>query len=191
MDKKDIYEYLAKIYLDSSSATKKKKPVLFHRYKNLLLISVPLVLILALSPVFRRYFSAKKGPESEVALLLLSEAAKMNFNFDPAKKETYSINLNKLNLVRFKVLAFALKKTNYSDNISVRVELTNAFKEKAEVYLKDIPNRWQEYKIPLSEFRGISDWSEMTDLSFILEEWNTRQKHGIVYIDNIKLLRRI
>jgi hypothetical protein len=186
MDKKDIYEHLAKIYLDSS-ATKKKKLYPPHRFRNLLFIS--LVVILAASPILRHFFLQNKRPDTEIALSLLSEVAKINFNFDPAQKETYSVNLNKLNLAKFKMLSFSLKKTDYNSNISVRVEFTNAFNEKSEIYVKNIPLRWQDYKILLADFKTISDWSEMNKLSFIVEVWNAQAKDGVIYIDNIKLLR--
>ena len=188
MDKKDIYEHLAKIYLDSS-ATKKKRLKSSHRVRKLLIISVSLVAAVGLIPVLRGYFSHPKNAESEIALFLLSDATKINFNFDPAKKETYSINLNKLDLTKFKALSFCLKKTDYTDTISVRVEFTNAFRERSEIYVKDIPLRWQDNKILLADFKGITDWTEMSGLSFIVEEWNAKAKHGVVYIDNIKLLR--
>lgn len=189
MDKKEIYEHLAKIYLDSS-AKKTKKLIPPQRYKNLLLISVSLAVILAFTAALRHFSPSHKNAQSELALLLLVEAAKINFTFDPAKKETYTINLNKLNLSKFKTLGFALKKTDYHDNISVRVEFTNAFQEKSALYVKNIPLRWQDYKIPLADFKDIGDWSEMAKLAFIVEEWNAQAKHGIMYIDNIKLLRQ-
>ena len=186
MDKKEIYEHLAKIYLDASTKKRKKikEPA---RFKQLFFVS--LIVILGLSAILSRYFLENKRPDVQVALVLQNDVSKINFNFDPAKKEIYTINFNKFNLGGFNALAFALKKSNYNDSVSVKVELINTFKEKSEIYLKDIPYRWQDYKISLSDFKGISDWSEITNLSFIVEEWNTKEKHGVVYIDNLRLLR--
>ena len=47
MDKKDIYEHLAKIYLDASSNKKKKPAVQPRIFKNLFIVSI--VFIAALS----------------------------------------------------------------------------------------------------------------------------------------------
>jgi hypothetical protein len=189
MDKKDIYDHLAKIYLDASSETSKKSRKGFP-YQNLFLgLSV---LVIAFSWVIFAYFKPaklKESPSGEIALVLLPDATKINFNFNPAKKEVYSIELNRLNLSHFRALAFSLKKANYYNNISVRVEFNSAFREKSEVYVKNIPYRWQDYRIELSEFKNISSWSNMRSLAFIVEEWNTKEHHGVVYIDNIRLVR--
>jgi hypothetical protein len=185
MDKKEIYEHLAKIYLDASTR-KKKKTKVPARFKHIFFIS--LIVTLGLATILSRYFFGNKRVDAQIALVLQNDVSKINFNFDPAKKEIYAINLNKLNLGRFNTLAFALKKSNYTDSVSAKVELTNTFKEKSEIYLKDIPHRWRDYKIRLSDFKGISDWSAITNLSFIVEEWNTKEKRGVVYIDNIRFL---
>lgn len=187
MDKKDIYEHLAKIYLDASSKKTKQTEVYPRVFKNLFLISI--VFIFALGFVLFSNFQKKKAFDSELALVLLPDVVKINFHFDPARKEIYALNLNKLNLTRFRALAFSIKKASYENIISLRVEFSTPFREKSEIYFKDIPHKWQDYKINLSEFKGISDWSEMSNLTFAIEEWNTKDKRGVVYIDNIRLLR--
>lgn len=188
MDKKDIYEHLAKIYLDASS--KRKKRTFTHPKIARNLFLVILVFIFGLTAFFTTgRFRKNKAANFEIALVLSPDIVKINFNFDPAKKEIFTLNLNQLNMLRFKTLAFSVKKANPKDNISLRVEFTSAFKEKSEIYFKDIPLKWQDYKINLSEFRGVNDWSEMLGLSFTVEEWNTKEKKGVVYIDNIRLLQ--
>ena len=187
MDKKDIYEHLAKIYLDASSTTKTSKEKNQSQvFRNLFVVSAIFVLVLSLGLFFN--FRSHKMARSETSLVLLSEAAKLNFHFEPAKKEAYSFNLNKLNLSTYNRLAFSVKKVNYA-NIAMRIEFNSPFKEKAEYYLKDVPNKWQEFQIKLSEFKGISDWSDMSGLVFSVEEWNTKEKKGVVYIDNVRLLK--
>lgn len=187
MDKKEIYEHLAKIYLDASSNKKKKSSAEPRVFKNLFIISI--VLIIALSALSFRVFQKNMASNPEISLVLLTGPSKINFHFEPAKKEIFSLNLNKLNLSRYKALGFAVKKGNYQDNISLRVEFTNAFKEKSEVYFKDIPHKWHDYTLNLSEFKNVSDWSEMTNLLFTVEEWNVKEKRGIVFIDNVRLLK--
>jgi len=188
MDKKDIYEHLAKIYLDASSKRKKKKKVYPRFFDNIYTISAVFLVILSLVflPLF---FKKSKVFNSEISLVLLADTAKINFNFNPAKKEVFSLALNKLNLKRFKALGFSVKKAKYNDSISLRVEFENAFKEKSEAYFKNIPSKWQDYKINLSEFKDIVDWSQIKSLSFVVEEWNAKEKSDIVYIDNVRLLR--
>jgi hypothetical protein len=187
MDKKDIYEHLAKIYLDASSKRKKKQKSYPKLFKNLFFLSLACICVLGIFSFART--TRNKSPNSEIALLLCPDVVKINFHFDPARKETYSVALNKLDLSRYKALAFSAKKTNYDGDIALRVEFTTRFKEKSEKYLRDIPNRWQEYKINLSDFAGINDWSSMSGLSFVIEEWNVQKKRGIVYIDNVRFIK--
>ena len=197
MDKKDIYEHLAKIYLDASLKRKnknRKSPTL----KNLVIISIAAIFLLAVSLIVsltknKNILTAKSQGNhplnTELALVLQPDIVKLNFNFDPAKKESYTLFLNKLNAARFSTLGFSVKNVDYQDNVTLRVEFSNIFNEKSEVYIKDISHKWKDYKIPLSDFKYINDWSEMSNLSFVVEEWNVRGNKGIVYIDNVRLLK--
>mgnify|MGYP001584893476 CR=1 FL=1 len=187
MDKKDIYEHLAEIYLDASSKRKKRRKAKPNIFQWLFFSSLLFVLVIGITLFYN--LGRIKPYSSEIALVLLNDAAKINFHFDPAKKEIYKLDLNKLNLSRFKALAFSVKNANYQNPVSLRVEFTNIFKEKSEVYIKDLPNKWRDYRINLSQFKGIGYWSEMQALTFTIEEWNAREKKGVVYIDNVRLLR--
>lgn len=186
MDKKDIYEHLAKIYLDASSK-KKGKPKIHRNFRNPFFVGVTLLTVLAVVLFFNFKRNNPGGPE--IALVLLSDAAKINFHFDPAKKETLSLNLNGLNLNSYRALAFTAKTANPKNQIRLRVELTNGFREKSEVYLDYLPGKWKEFRINLNAFKSISEWSEMYMLSFVTEEWNVKEKKGIAYIDNVRFLK--
>jgi len=188
MDKKDIYEHLAKIYLDASSKRKKKSKDYPKVFKNLFFASSAVIAGLSIF-IFVLFLNRTSSHNSEIALVIQPDPVKINFNFNPAKKEIFSISLNNLDVIHFKALAFQVKKVNYRNNISLRVEFINAFREKSELYIKDVGYRWQDYRIDLADFKNISDWTRMVNLAFIVEEWNTREKDGIVYLDNIRLLR--
>jgi len=184
MDKKDIYEHLASIYLDASSKKKKKS----RRYPEFLKGALSLVLVVGIALVLFKGIH-KNANSSETALVFVPDVAKINYHFDPARKETFTIDLNNLNMGRFKTVAFSVKKVNYANNVFLRVEFTNIFQEKSEVYVKDLPDKWQDFRIDLSRFKNISDWSDMSELAFVVEEWNTQGKKGVVYIHNVRILR--
>jgi len=198
MVKKDIYEHLADIYWDASSKKKKSTRSYPKIFKNLFFISTLIIFVLIIllfnvsheSSLLFTGLNGKKLINSELAFVLQPNIVKINFNFDPAQKEVYYINLNELNLARFRVLKFLVRKANYEDNIILKLEFTNASKEKSEAYFYNIPSyKWQEYKINLSDFKDISDWSKMSSLAFIIEESNVNKKNGIVYLDNIRFSR--
>ena len=182
MEKKEIYEHLAKIYLDASLEKKKK----FKEYAYLIIVLFIFALISI--PLYSHLFK-KKSAGSEIALVLCHDKIKINFHFDPVKKEIYSIDLKGINLGKFKALAFSAKKADYKDKTALRVEFTNAFREKSEIYIQDISHRWRDYKLKLADFKNITEWSNVLSLSFIVEEWNVKEKKGILYLDNICLLK--
>lgn len=188
MDKKDIYEHLAKIYLDTPSVKKKKSKTQAKDHKNFIILAVAIVLGLSVL-IYARLYLHPSLMKQGMSLVLATEPVKLNYNFDPAKKEIFSIDLNKANLSKFNTLGFSLKKSNYDDIVSLRVEFTNSYKEKSEVYVRDVPNKWKYYEIKLSDFKNISDWSELSDLSFIVEEWNTKENKGLLYIDNVRMFK--
>ena len=186
MDKKEIYEHLAKIYLDASSKKKKRTKTHLRLYNNLFIIGLILLISAGTSLVS---FSSRKNLSSETALFITNEPSKINFNFNPAKKESFIINLNRLNLSHFKKLVFSVKNTDPKDILSLRIEFTNAFKEKSAIYLKNLPAKWQEFKIAFLDFKNITNWSEMSNISFSVEEWNAQKDKGVLYIDNVRFLK--
>ncbi|MEI6632137.1 MAG: hypothetical protein WCL25_05955, partial [bacterium] len=123
MDRKDVYDHLAKIYLDASSKTKRKKRHKDHSKITQGLFALAAVGMLSLLLVFLLSARKNKDLTSEIALIFAPEAVKINFNFDPAKKEAYSLNLNSVNFKHFKVLAFSVRKANPGGSVSLRVEL--------------------------------------------------------------------
>jgi len=187
MNKKEIYEHLAKIYLDASLKKSEQRKQYPH-FKYLFFASLAVILGLAFF-LLQSYKKDMPVNLSETALIIQTETTKINFDFIPAKKEIFSISLDGLNLAGYKALAFSVKKADFNDTISLRLEFSNKFKETSEVYLKNIPHKWQDYKIAFSEFRNLNDWSEMSKIAFIVEEWNTRENKGVVYIDNVRFIK--
>lgn len=188
MEKKEIYEHLAQIYLDASTSTKHKKKKSVSFFQPVFFVTVALFIGAAFFVARGVGHTKKSSLNSQHQMILADEAIRLSYNFDPARKAAYSLQLNRMSLNRFKALSFSLKKAYPQDQFSLRIEFTNVFKESSEIYIKDIAGGWQQYRILLSQFKGISDWSEMANLSFSIEEWNSKEKKGIVYIDNLKFL---
>ena len=190
MNKKEIYEHLANIYLDASSKSSKKKHK-FRSYPKTVrgILLVGLVMILGAGGFYTYSNIHQQNQFGETALFLYQGPAKINFNFDPATKEMFALNLKQLDLSKYKTLGFSIRKTNPKDIISLRIEFTNRFNEKSEIYIKDITDKWTEHKINLSRFGRMEYWTQMKELAFSIEEWNAREKSGIVFLDNIRVLK--
>jgi len=186
MEKNEIYDHLAQIYLDTPLKRKRPMPRIYTNiFKRLFFISLAGIIILSIILFYALH--SHRIATTQTTLGFSSGITKIDFNLDSAKTQSFIVNLNNLDVAKFKNLSFSLRKQNSKDTVSIRVELTNAFKEKSEVYINNIPSSWKDYKIKLSDFNKISDWSQMESLSFIIEEWNTRENSGSIYIDNITL----
>lgn len=190
MNKKEIYEHLANIYLDASSKSAQKKNKLRSLAKSIKSVAVVgLVVALGLGSALTYFQTKRYNQHGQIALFLHQDNVKINFNFDPAKKETFTLNLKNLNLSKYKALAFSVRKTNPKDIIALRVEFVNRFNEKSETYIRNIPSKWTEQRINFSQFAKLDNWSQMKEVNFSVEEWNAREKSGVVYLENIKVTK--
>lgn len=193
MAKTDIYEYLAKVYLGSSRADLKKKNQIPPKsgLKNLFKLGILVLAAFVLAAILLATISLTKhiSLKSKLALILEPNIVKIAYNLDTAKKSTATFDLRGVNLLGFKTLGFRARRSYYQENLHLRIEFISGFKEVSQFYIKQIPRQWQDFKVELSNFKEISDWSNLNELKFIVEEWNIQDKRGTVYIDNIHFLK--
>ena len=134
-------------------------------------------------------FKQRPAPKSQIAHILESNTTKINYDFNQAKEKVAIFDLKNTNLLDFKTLRFRARKSNYQDNLHMRIEFISEFQEDSTFYIKQIPTLWKDFKIDLTEFKDISDWSRMRQLLFAIDEWNAQLKKGNVYIDNVRFLK--
>jgi hypothetical protein len=82
-----------------------------------------------------------------------------------------------------------VRAANPKDELHLRVELRNRYGEESEFYLREVSGRWYDFKVDLDDFKDISNWSNMSELRFVIEDWNTRVKKGRIYIDNVRFVK--
>ena len=186
MNKREIYEHLADIYLDNSGK-KKRRYKKFFDYKVIYPAAILLTIVVSVS-IFS-FISHKSTLKSQVALVIQPTSVRMNFHRGATKKEIFSFDINQLDLAEFNTLAFSVRKLWPADIINLKVEINNKLKEKSAIYLDDLSYRWKNYKFNLSDFKNITNWRKMDKLSFIIEEWNIKGEGGIIYIDNVKFIK--
>ena len=186
----DIYEHLAEVYLNSSRNKKKNHTYPKSLFRNLFKLSIVVITCLVVIIVLMlTTFGKKQVSKSQHILILESHTTKIDYDFNQVKKEAAVFDLKDMNLLGFKTLSFRARKSNYRDDLHMSVEFISDFGEKSQIYIKQIPTRWQDFKINLDEFKNISDWTSMNRLLFVLEEWNAQDKKGIVYFDNVYVLK--
>ena len=186
MTRDEIYEHLAQVYLGKRTriATRRRPSV---DIKFLLHIAFTIVV---LGGVFYGLsaFLAHKGPDAQKNIIFALNNSpirvKYNVGFPYPQVSTFSIPIPKLNASKYSHLSFSIRGLEEGYPSVVKVAIKNRKNETSYFFVKNVGLRWQKLDIPLSEFK-ISDWTNLTDLSFVFEAWNTKKKKGIVLIDDI------
>ncbi|MFH1578114.1 MAG: hypothetical protein ABIC18_03475 [Candidatus Omnitrophota bacterium] len=188
MHRKEVYEHLAQIYLGASN-NKRKTPIQrapLFKYLFALSLIVIASLVFVLGNVSR---NQRPAVNKEIALVIEPGLTQMNFDFNLAKKEILRFDLAGLNLAEYESLKFLARKVDVSGNLHLHLGLRNRLGESSEFYLKDISGQWHDFKIALADFKGITEWSDMAELEFVIEAWNTNAKNGKLYIDTVRFLK--
>ncbi len=192
MNKKDIYEHLAKIYLDASSKSSKKKSKLKAYPKAMRsVIILGLVTALGLASAITYFHTNNRDSKGQIALFLYQDAAKINFNFEAAKEEIYSINLNKLSLARFKTLAFSVRKAHYENKVSELEKAKADYEKKSLERERELENRYllqvQENELKLRNLENekgqITRDYEQKIRELILNQSNTLREYERKFAD--------
>ena len=190
MKKSEVYDYLARIYLDKQPCAGNKNKFAYPKRYALFLI-IPLIAI-PLIYLFLRYpFKLFRAKTYGLYLATGNEQIKIKYNFanSTLKKEGYTITLSGLGLEDFKLLQFAARRLKNYGAANLRVELENNLKENSSYYVKGIGNKWRQWTIKLSDFKEITRWDNLRRLSFVVEEWNILDNDDCIYIDDIRFTK--
>lgn len=195
MEKKEIYDYLAKIYLDDNKrAPKEKKGNSFKKYRLFLITAI----IVSFGALFY-YFILRHPVESHKAkirslyLATGNELIKIKYNFSgdsTLRKESYTITSLGLDVQNFHELKFIARRLKNEGSLNFKIEIENSLKEAAFCYITNLSNKWKEFTIMLrDDFKEISRWDNIKRISFVAEEWNIENKDDSIYIDEIRFTR--
>ena len=66
-----------------------------------------------------------------------------------------------------------------------KVELKNGSRQTGRFYVSAVTDKWTKTTIPLTDFRGIVDFSELLEFVIVFEDTRTTVKDGIIYVDDI------
>lgn len=98
--------------------------------------------------------------------------------------------LQNLDASKYDNLAFWVKGDSKIGYTTVfKVELKNANKQVGRYYATNITDQWQDIVIPLKDFKGITDFSNLTEFVIVFEDRIASNKKGVVYIDDIRFTK--
>ncbi len=70
-----------------------------------------------------------------------------------------------------------------------KVELKNAAKQVGRYYVTNITDQWQDIVIPLKDFKGITDFSNLTEFVIVFEDRIASNKKGVIYLDDLRFTK--
>jgi hypothetical protein len=188
MTKDEIYEHLAKVYLGKRE--KHQKPKKKEKFRLSLAWNLFLTIVI-LSSAFYGFtaFLSKKDPssKSQVIFTLNNSLIRLKYDLtDPYPKvKQFSIAIPAMDVAQYKKVNFSIRGTQDGSPGIVKVILRNKKNEVDYYFARDIDLKWKTFSVSLNEFEKISDWTELQDISFVLEGWNLENEKGVVLIDGV------
>ncbi|HOW36070.1 MAG TPA: hypothetical protein PL155_06635 [Candidatus Omnitrophota bacterium] len=191
MTKDEIYEHLAQVYLGKkqNAKDKRRRKNKFHPDAELLL--KVLIAVVVLSSVFYGFtaFLSKKNGYARSSVLFALSNSPIRIKYDLREPfpqvSSFSIPIPKINASKYSRLTFSIRGLDEGTPGMMKVVLKNKKNEVSFYFIKGVGEKWQKFSIPLSEFSKITDWYNLTDVSFVFEAWNAEDKRGAVLIDDV------
>jgi len=187
MKRDEIYDHLAQVYLGKRTKTDIKKKRQFNAW---LVINIFITVIIFTSAFYglTAFLTHQNSLlQSRIIFSLHNGPVRIEYDltdsFSPVK--TFAVKVPSVDASRYEKIQFSIRGKEEGIPGVVRVVVKNRLNEEASYYVQGVGFNWQEFSIPLDEFKQITDWSNLTDISFVLESWNIDDKKGIVLIDNL------
>ena len=98
--------------------------------------------------------------------------------------------LQNLDGTKYKSLSMRVKGDTEEGYTTVfKVELKNAKKQTGRFYVTNVTDKWQEIVIPLNQFKGMTDFSNLQEFVIVFEDRVASNKDGVIYIDDLKFVK--
>ena len=188
MTREDIYDHLAQVYLGKRKEADVKKKRQFSAW---LIINILITVLIFASAFYGlTAFLARKGInklEDNIIFSLSQGPMKISYDFVTAfhPDETFSLSIPQMDANRYSDFQFMVRSQDGESPGVVKIVFKNKRNEVSSFYVQGVNDHWKRVKIPLSRFDRITDWSSLSDISFVLESWNVHQKQGSILIDEI------
>ena len=192
MTRDEIYDHLAQVYLGKRKGNQKKK-----KHLNAWLVINIVITAIIFASIFYGLtaFFAQRGSSlsSHVIYSLHNGPLRISYNlnepFPPIK--AFSLAIPQMDLSRYNHLSFSIRAQGGPPGPGImKILIKNQKNESAYYYVRGVDMNWQEVSVPLDKFDKITDWTSVTEVSFVLESWNVDTKEGSVLIDDISFAKK-
>jgi len=188
MTRDEIYDHLAKVYLGKRESVSEKKRKSKPANRSWLVINVVVTAVISLSAVygFTAFLTHRADFKSQVFYALNNNPIRMTYDLNdpyPATK-TFSMTIPNKDVSKYRALNVSLRGADSSYPGVVKVIVANQKNEKASYYIQNVNTQWRTVNIPFEKL-NLTDWTTVTDVSFVLEAWNVDFRRGTLLIDGV------
>jgi len=186
MTRDEIYDHLAQVYLGKKKETEKKK----EKFSAWIVINILIAVIIFASAFYGfTAFLVHRSDilESRIIFALTNGPVRMIYDlrYPHPPVKSFSLSVPTVDAQKYSTLQFSIRGMEAGYPGIVRVEVRNYKNEVASILLENVKADWREVEIPLSQFEQITDWSNLSSVSFFVESWNAERQHGGILIDHI------
>ncbi len=186
MTRDEIYDHLARVYMGK----RKEADSQGKSRRNAWLLNNILITVIIFAGAFyglTAFLTQHGHGRSRIIFSLHNGLVRLDYDFnqDFSPVKSLSLSIPQMDASKYKNVQFSIRTKDGGTPGILKVVLVNEKGETASYYIQGMDASWQEYSIPLEEFRQITDWTHLKDISFVMESWNVEQKKGVVLIDNI------
>ena len=72
-----------------------------------------------------------------------------------------------------------------------KLELKNTNRQVGRYYVTNVTDTWQKITISLKDFKGMTDFSSLTEFVIVFEDRIASAKEGVIYIDDIVFTKNL
>ncbi len=187
MNRDEIYDHLAKVYLGKKNSVQETKKRKLNSAWLAMNIVITLIILASSFYGLTAFLNRQQlDLKNRIVYSLNNNPIRISYDlgypYPPVK--TFSLAVPSKDISKFRKLNISIRGMEAGYPGVVKLTLSNQKNEKATYFLQDIGLEWEHLSIPLDKIR-LTDMTNVTDLSFVLESWNVQNKKGIVLVDDI------
>ncbi|HBR14782.1 MAG TPA: hypothetical protein DD723_04460 [Candidatus Omnitrophica bacterium] len=187
MTRDEIYDHLAQVYLGKR---KKADEIKNRQFNAWLVINLLITFVIFVSAYYglTAFLTQRKSTLQNSVIFTLNQGVlrlEYDFQDDFPPVKSLALSIPSIDGAKYNKINFSLRGKEEGIPGVVKVVFRNQKNETASYYVQGIGPHWKEFSIPLKEFHPISDWTNLIDISFVLESWNVDKQKGMILIDSV------
>lgn len=186
MNRDEIYEHLAKVYLGKRSVAEEKKRKAVNQ--SWLVINIVITAVILISTVygFTAFLTRRAGIKNQVFYALNNSIVRVPYNLNDPFPSTkiFAITIPDKDASKYSKLNMSIRGLGEASPGIVKVLVSNQKNEQATYYIQNVGEQWQKVSIPFEKL-NLTDWTSVREVAFVLEAWNVDFRRGTMLVDEI------